>query len=367
MVVVGAAGVLRDGSTGNSIGQAVRNPQETPGFRAGSSLYLAGKLSCRWGRLRLIQLLSKLCRLPRKFRLATWLRPKAGSSNPCVIGLPVNLRRLNTSTEAIGHDVEYAMKIGCEYVERLGRHFDTLDGLRTLELGPGHNLGSSYVLACLGAKASVADRYPTAWQPEYHVSFYRSLSARIRTCWPQAAAAAPSIAGTAGWERYVETRVNVVPEPAESLPGIASGSVDAVLSNAVLEHLADPQLAAHELARVTREGGIGLHQVDFRDHRDFSRPLEYLLLGEAEFESMFAERHGECGRQLRYGELSDLFSHAGFTRSVFDANWLADEVYLDGFIPRLRACPSRYRDMTRDELRVLSGHFTLCKPLSSHP
>lgn len=278
--------------------------------------------------------------------------------------MPVNWRTLDASNEAIARDVEYAMKIGGEYADLLLLHFENLNDLRTLELGPGHNFGASFLLACLGAEACVADRFPAPWQSDYHPAFYRLLGERIISRWPWAPFRQLAFIGS---EQQVGNMVKVVPAAAEALSGIASGTVDAVLSNAVLEHLSNPPLAVRELHRVTRDGGVGLHQVDFRDHRDFSRPLEYLLLDDVEFEGMFADRNGECGRQMRHLDLDSLFRQARFNVLKFDANWLADERYLDGFIPRLRASSSRYREMSRDDLRVLSGHFTLHKPTQSHP
>jgi hypothetical protein len=117
--------------------------------------------------------------------------------------------------------------------------------------------------------------------------------------------------------------------------------------------------------RITRSGGYGIHQVDFRDHRDFSRPLEYLLLGADDFERMFAERHGECGRQIRPYEMRELFERGGFKVAGFDANWIAQDGYLDDFMPRLQASHSAYRDVPRSELRAISGRFFLRKPANN--
>ena len=58
----------------------------------------------------------------------------------------------------------------------------------------------------------------------------------------------------------------------------AQGYFDALVSNAVLERIKNANKAFTELFRVTSSGGVGLHQVDYRDHRDFARPLEHLLL-----------------------------------------------------------------------------------------
>jgi 2-polyprenyl-3-methyl-5-hydroxy-6-metoxy-1,4-benzoquinol methylase len=85
-----------------------------------------------------------------------------------------------------------------------------------------------------------------------------------------------------------------------------------VVSIAVLEHLYDVESAFNHLSRVTKPEGLGSHMVDFRDHRDFSRPLEYLLMGENEFYGKFKATHGEIGNRYRPKEMQDLLESAGF-------------------------------------------------------
>lgn len=272
---------------------------------------------------------------------------------------PVNWRKPDASPEAIERDVAYAVQIGNEYIELLSGRNLPVAGASILELGPGHNYGSVMVLACCGASVAVADRFPVPWDRDYHPRFCEALRAKLDALHAKYV--------TAPIARCVEASgtgsvVKVIASPAEHLEGVADGSIDIVLSNAVLEHAESPAGVASELHRITRPGGYGIHQVDFRDHRDFSRPLEYLLLGMDEFEAMFDERHGECGRQIRHHEMRALFEAAGFKVARFDANWIAQDDYLDDFLPRLRASQSVYRDVPRSELRTISGRFFLHKP-----
>jgi len=73
---------------------------------------------------------------------------------------------------------------------------------------------------------------------------------------------------------------------AERLTPIADGSVDFVIAAHVLEHLEDPVLALHNLARVTRPGGHVLIVLpDRRFTFDFRRPptpLDHVLADHAE-------------------------------------------------------------------------------------
>jgi SAM-dependent methyltransferase len=306
-----------------------------------------------------------LARLPRAvdFTLRAYralsraVRRQTGSRDA---SLPVNFRQLDASPARIAADVEYAVGIGEEYVAMIKALGIDLRDKTVLELGPGINYGAALILACHGARLIVADRFPTPWRDEYHSRFYGALHdwlAANRPAldrWP--------LDRVLRVKRYPPEVLMEVRSSAEWLEGLPGGSVDVVLSNAVLEHVMRPADVAHELARVTRPGGYGVHQVDFRDHRDFSHPLEYLLLDEVEFERMFAACHGECGRQLRHLELRAVYEAVGFEVLRFDANWLAEDAYLDDFVPRLRAAPSRYRDTARETLRVISGRLVLRKP-----
>jgi len=229
-----------------------------------------------------------------------------------------------------------------------------------LELGPGINFGSSLVLACHGARVLVADRFLAPWQDPYHPSFYRALNAWLadnrlsldRTPLTR-------IISTNAYPRHLPIQVHA---PAERLAGLADCTVDIVLSNAVLEHVINLAAVAAELYRVTKPGGLGIHQVDFRDHRDFAHPLEYLLLGDAEFGAMFRRSHGECGSQIRHEDLTEQFRCAGFEILHFDANMFAEDRYLDDFLPRLRGTASRYREVPRETLAIISGRLFLRKP-----
>jgi SAM-dependent methyltransferase len=161
---------------------------------------------------------------------------------------------------------------------------------------------------------------------------------------------------------YDERVITCLSASLEELP-LPDSSIDAVFSHAVVEHLFDLKLSFTQLHRVTRPGGWGLHQVDFRDHRNFDRPLEYLLLEESAFQSLAAVCHLECGNRYRPDETATFIRAAGFEVASFTGDRFTTEEYLSAFLPRLRAAVrSRYHDRPEDELRVISGLYCLRRP-----
>ena len=130
--------------------------------------------------------------------------------------------------------------------------------------------------------------------------------------------------------------IDLVSAPAEELGAIPDSAFDVVVSNAVLEHLYDLAAAAREMRRVSKAGAVHSHQVDFRDHRDFARPLEYLLLSRRKFSRLSARDNCEFGCQTRPLEVARIFKKAGYAVDDAEVGENADEGYLDDLIPRLR-------------------------------
>jgi SAM-dependent methyltransferase len=276
---------------------------------------------------------------------------------------PVNFRARDSSPAAIDADVCHALQVGRAYLDILIAEGIDPDGKAILELGPGINFGSALLLACHGALPIVADRFLVNWDPAYHPKFYAALR--------NALAESDLVPDLMPLDRllsrkgYAGSEIRRLWRSAEDLRGVSTASVDIVVSNAVLEHLFDLPTACRELARVSRPLAFGFHQVDFRDHRDFARPLEYLLLGDDDFRGMFAERRGECGSQWRAWEMAQFFETAGFEAIRFESNITAEEEYLREFERRLRAAASRYRDTPISQLGTLSGCFRLRRGRSS--
>jgi SAM-dependent methyltransferase len=271
------------------------------------------------------------------FNHLTWGRQK-----------PVNFR--NRMPETISEDVSYAIRVSRSYLDHLEAIGIPLQHSRILELGPGYHFAPNLVLASQGARASVADRFLAPWAPDYHPEFYARFLAEWRS-------ELPAVAQVISTQGYPADALTLHPHPAEDLQSVEDQSQDVVLSNAVLEHVFSIERVCREMARITARGGYNIHQVDFRDHRDFGRPLEFLLMPDAAFRQQFDGCHGECGNRVRSSEVVAAFRNHGFELMGFEVNERAAPDYLDRFLPRLRASESAYKDHASDDLAVLGGRF----------
>lgn len=270
------------------------------------------------------------------------------------MSIPGNFQPRDATQAAV--DAEYGLGCGKSFKYQIERAGLEIRGARVLEVGPGTGFGGAAYLAAHGASPTVADRWLAPWQPDYHGPYYRAVADLLDT--EDKGGDSRSIRGLAEAGAYDDGPIGRIDESAEALPERFDGAFDAVISNAVLEHVADPAQAFARLFQVTRPGGVGAHQVDFRDHRDFSRPLEFLLLSEAAFARITKAFNHDYGSQRRQTEYAALLRGAGFEILDYSSNEQANDAYLSDFVPRLRAAKhSPWRDLPEEILRDLGGLF----------
>lgn len=267
------------------------------------------------------------------------------------MSLPVNFRQQDIAK--IEAAVTYAMQIARHQLQLVKDAGLSVEGLNFLELGPGWDFGPGLILASAGAKVTVADRFLSGWQQDFHAPLYHRLAEEWDGPVDQLKAAAEG--------GYEATSLRRLQEPAEALVSIADGSIDFVFSNAVLEHIVDIGAVAAELSRITRVGGRAAHQIDMRYHRDFSRPLDHLALVERDFVLSAEDSHNEFGNRFRPSEFIAHFGLNGFEVVGHLPNEDCTAAYLEEFIPQLRSARSAYRDWPLSDLQHVCAQFLLEK------
>jgi SAM-dependent methyltransferase len=265
----------------------------------------------------------------------------------------------NGSSDEIAAAVTYAIDVAANFEMRWQENGPAaiksspqpFAGLQVLEVGPGQTLGPAVLLACSGARVAVADRFCASWNPEFHGAFYSAL--REQVAWRGAAYVVP-IDRLLAANGFAPDVVRVHALAAEELWQIGE-RFDVVLSNAVLEHVQDIDVTAANLASVTVPGGYGLHQVDLRDHRDFSRPLEYLTMSRLDYDALRQLNRCEGGGQWRLSAIGAAFEAAGFSQTA-SPNLYVEDDYLADVRPRLHP---DFAGLSEADLAAISAFYVM--------
>ncbi len=261
------------------------------------------------------------------------------------------------------HTIAYAEGIFEWQRSEIEKHRGPLAGLRVLELGPGHTIAPGLLLYAHGAAGYVgADFFPIAGKnARIYRRVRRHLAERpLLAPHPDLAKAraealrrfdeAVDLSGEDA--RFDGSKVEWRhPVDAARLP-FEDRSFDIVISNAAFEHFLEPEAAAREAMRVLAPGGVGIHQIDLRDHRDFSRPLDFLRYEEEEWRRLNADMVCYTNR-LRQKDFERAFAAAGTVE-------LARVDQSAKVVPEERATfHARFRD--REDLETLSVFFVVRK------
>lgn len=297
--------------------------------------------------------------VPRALGRLRRVAVRLGVLQPHPLPLPGNFHVPDETPAAIAYQVNYALTGGEHTRHRLQELGIDLASSRILEVGPGIAFGTMAYLLAAGARVAVTDRWLAPWRDNFHGPVYTAIADKLEGL--EGFDVAPLRRMVAD-RAYDTTTIACIRDAAEDLSSIPDGAFDAVVSNAVLEHIERPAIGFRELHRVTRPGGAGLHQVDFRDHRDFSRPLEHLLLSVEEFTATNRVFSFEWGSQLRQPEYAALLTAAGFSIERYSSNDRASEGYLDDLVRRLAMQGRTTATLpSRDVLADLGGLFWLKK------
>jgi SAM-dependent methyltransferase len=100
------------------------------------------------------------------------------------------------------------------------------------------------------------------------------------------------------------------------LAKIASGQVDLIVSDAVLEHVRKRDFLPllHQLRRIAAQDAVALHGIDFHDH--LGGGLQNLRFSDATWESEWMARSGFYTNRISPSGVIDLMQKSGFQTSV---------------------------------------------------
>ena len=173
-----------------------------------------------------------------------------------------------------------------------------------LELGPGDSVSTAIWAQSHGVSSTAlvdAGRFATS-----DVSAYKNAL-------EMAGLAAESVASAATINEMLSALgAQYLCDGITSLRSLPSESVDAMFSNAVLEHVRRSEFieTIKELFRIQRPGGISSHQIDLRDH--LGGALNSLRISHQRWESPLFSQSGFYTNRLRCSEIRSIFTDAGW-------------------------------------------------------
>jgi hypothetical protein len=233
-------------------------------------------------------------------------------------------------------------------------------GRDVLEVGPGRDMGTILLFAALGAtRVCGVDRFKGAWQEGWHDVFI----SRLRSAAPGLGIAIDDAVMT---EALARKSLEVGPieffdESFEKVGDRLANSFDIGVSHSTFEHFYSVEQAARALATCSRSGSISVHSVDFRDHANFGEPLEFLLIGDREYEDPAVNNNYGRGNRMRAPKMIEVLKQAGFAKVDCHRRDIVDTAYLGAFVPRLRSSKGTFAHATVGDLEVLSAVIVLMK------
>lgn len=204
-------------------------------------------------------------------------------------------------------DPLHAYNVVNSHVERV-RKFVTLEkDFVALELGPGDSISSGIVARCLGAsRVYLVD---SGFYAETDMALYQKLMQYMSSLGYEV----PYVDDMHNLEKFMDSmNIHYLTNGLRSLSEIPSGTVDFSWSQVVLEHVRRDDFLGtiKELERVASVRGVSSHSVDLKDH--LGGGLNNMRFSNGVWESDWMSRSGFYTNRLRYSEMQDVFTRAGF-------------------------------------------------------
>lgn len=236
----------------------------------------------------------------------------------------------------------------------------SFDGATVLELGVGRTAEVCAAAVLVGAEHARGVDVEVQLDPGANLGAgYAGLAERLASGGAQAFVASVGSSPAAVQRRADDLGPGAWPLAFGSFAGdrlpLADGSLDAILSKSVLEHVRRHHVRPllRDLRRVLRPGGVMVHIIDLRDHmridgdrRVHGDWLDALRYSDGWFGAMFGNRSTSINR-LRLREWRSVLAESGFELAAEHLDLFDLPVDFD----RQRLHP-RFRSMPDADLRV---------------
>ncbi len=138
----------------------------------------------------------------------------------------------------------------------------------------------------------------------FPADFVRNVTVLLDMVKQSSSARLKDLAGAGGREADIKGLEIHHSKPFEDLD--IPGNFDLIFSTSVLEHVMKPREVVQRMRTLLRSGGHAWHGIDLRDHRDQSRPVDFLQMTAEEYAAVNTEN------RLRASDWFELFDELGF-------------------------------------------------------
>lgn len=246
-------------------------------------------------------------------------------------------------------EATYSRSVFDSHMDSLARHGCTKPQ-SLLELGPGDSVSTAIWANATGVPSTTlvdAGRFATSDASAYHEAL------RTAGLEEHQAAKAANVTGmlTALGSQYLCNGL-------VDLRALPNRSMDAMFSNAVLEHVRRAEFAEtiRELYRIQRPGGVSSHQIDLRDH--LGGALNSLRVSHHRWESRLFAQSGFYTNRLRCSEIRSIFTDAGWEiLECIERRW-------DNLPTPRSVLHPEFRQFTDSDLLVSGVRMVVRRPLN---
>lgn len=287
-----------------------------------------------------------------------------GHSFPIYDSQAYNRTLAEILSKGMGHNGScvYDALVFSRFYRSISRHLGHVPET-TLQIGPGGSLGCEVLLSMLGVrKAFTLDPFPLLTFDLDNFMNSLKLLLDVTGCFRGINGFDPYVIKIPEYEvldkahfRIGESTVqHFFPRSFEET-GFENDAVDFLFSVATFEHVRDPLKCIREAKRILKPGGVTVHCIDLRDHRDFNRPLNFLHESDESWRSLMEEycRHNGSGYMNRWraGEFVRAFEGEGFEILEMDPEMKISAEALASELPYL---DQKYRSLEREDLATIS-------------
>jgi Fe-coproporphyrin III synthase len=256
----------------------------------------------------------------------------------------------------IEKNIEYVFSVVNNFEKQLNNAFENnynFEQKNILEIGPGQDLGTGIIYMSKGAKSYTAiDRFKLLVS---NPMFYQKILNRVDKSQSDLKNLVDIISAATADKNNKEIRLNnfkYLNVYSEKMSEKINDKFDLIVSQAVLEHVDDPEKAFREMYMLLDDRGVICHEIDFKSHTSIIRdidPLNFLRFGKTLYRLI---KFKGSPNRLRIDNYIKIAKNAGFKNIKIEILNSLDEDEID---KQKKYFAPPFKRQKSEDLRILSA------------